>query len=285
MAAKPQKRTSPLVRKSASFPFQVAVACWIDLLGYGAMIAEADFNPLHSKSKAALARLRRFHSIVAGHSARYFPTLVMNDGAVAYKDLSLRTRSVTHDFLCRAWNLFSEIKKTEAADGLPGARLVLATGFRMRGRRAGIDMTNKQFKSVMRRFQANEIDAKQAIAEAAAVRQHFDIVPQLQANFAFTKAYVAESSGSALGLGGANFFVDLALFDTPLPKWIKLGPTIDWSHPKLGLQTSFAPVDDIPAWKHIEGGPVGILDGLQIAQKLARNPNVLSSLRAAEKAQ
>jgi hypothetical protein len=36
MATKPQKRTSPLVRKSASFPFQVAVACWIDLLGYGA---------------------------------------------------------------------------------------------------------------------------------------------------------------------------------------------------------------------------------------------------------
>jgi len=48
-----------VIRKSASFPFQISVACWIDLLGYGAIIAQADFNPLHSKAKAALARLRR----------------------------------------------------------------------------------------------------------------------------------------------------------------------------------------------------------------------------------
>jgi len=50
---------NPLVRKSASFPFQVAVVCWIDLLGYGAMIAEAGFNPLHPKAAAAMQRLRR----------------------------------------------------------------------------------------------------------------------------------------------------------------------------------------------------------------------------------
>jgi hypothetical protein len=283
MATKPPKRTHPLVRKSASFPFQISVACWIDLLGYGGMIAEAGFNPLHPEAKAALVRLRRFHSIVASHSVRYFPTLVMNDGAVAYRDLSLRSRSVTHDFLCRAWQLYHEIKTTEAADGLPGARLVLASGFRMRGRRAGIDTTNKQFQSVMRRFQAKQIDAGQAIAEAAAVRQSFDIVPQLQANFAFTKAYVAESGGSALGLGGGRFFVDLALFERPLPAWLKLGPTMHWSHPRLGLHTDFAPVEDIPAWKHIKGGPIGILDGLQIAQGLAGDPDVLSALRKAEK--
>jgi len=33
--------------------------CWIDLLGYGAMIAEAGFNPLHPKAAAAMQRLRR----------------------------------------------------------------------------------------------------------------------------------------------------------------------------------------------------------------------------------
>src|SRR5581483_4816256 len=131
MARKSPKPTSPLVRQRAGFPFQTSAACWIDLLGYGAMIAEAEFNPLHIKAKAALTRLRRFHAIVAGHSGRYFPTLVMNDGAVAYRDLSMRTRSVTHDFLVRAWSLFQEIKKAEAAEGHPGARMVLATGFRM----------------------------------------------------------------------------------------------------------------------------------------------------------
>ena len=43
--------------------------------GYGAMIAEADFNPLHRKASEAM-RLRRFHAIAASHSFRHFPTLV-----------------------------------------------------------------------------------------------------------------------------------------------------------------------------------------------------------------
>jgi hypothetical protein len=281
--ARKQKRTFPLVRSSATFPFQTSAACWIDLLGYGRMIADADFNPLHAKAKEALARLRRFHTIVAKHSGRYFPILVMNDGAVAYRDLSMRTRSVTHDFLVRAWNLFSDIKSTEAADGHPGARMVLATGFRMRGRRAGMDLRNTHFQSVMGRFQEKKISATQAITEAALIRQDFDIVPQLQANFAFTKAYVAESSGSARGLPGPNFYVDMSIFAQPVPDWIELGPMIEWSHERLGLRTMFAPIQNLPQRRHVEGGPVGILDGLQIAQGLAQNPDVLSALRAASK--
>lgn len=247
------------------------------------MIAQADFNPLHPEAKEALARLKRFHAVVAKHSGRYFPTLVMNDGAVAYRDLSMRTRSVTHDFLVRSWNLFSDIKATETADGHPGARMVLATGFRMRGRRAGMDLRNKHFQSVMRRFQRKTISAEQAITEAATIRQDFDIVPQLQANFAFTKAYVAESSGSGGGLQGPNFFVDMSIFAQPAPDWIELGPKIDWSHPRLGLQTTFAPVKNLLQRRHIDGGPIGILDGLRIAQELAQNPDVLSALRSAVK--
>jgi hypothetical protein len=252
------------------------------LLGYGAMIAEAEFNPLHKKSKSALRRLRRFHKIVANHSLRYFRTLVINDGAAAYRDLSLRNRSVTHDFLVRSWNLFKEIKEEEIKQGFPGPRLVLASGFRMRGRSAGMDMTNRQFQSVMRRFQAKQISAEQAITEAGNIRQAFDVVPQLQANFAFTKAYVAESSGSGGGLGGSNFFVDLSIFENPLPSWIQAGPEIPWSNARLGLVATFAQVIDLPPHKH-SGGVAGILDGLQVAQRLAHDPNVLESLRSAVK--
>jgi hypothetical protein len=276
------KKTSPLVRKSASFPFQTAVACWIDLLGYGAMISEAQFNPLHQKSKLALRRLRRFHEIVANHSLRYFRTLAINDGAAAYRDLSLRSRSVTYDFLVRSWSLFEEIKAEEIEQGFPGPRLVLASGFRMRGRSAGMDMTNRQFQSVMRRFQAKKISAEQAIIEAGAIRQAFDVVPQLQANFAFTKAYVAESSGSGGGLGGSNFFVDLSIFETPLPSWIQTGPQIPWSNPRLGLDATFARILDLVPYKH-SGGVPGILDGLQVAQRLAHDPSVLDALRSAVK--
>jgi len=144
-------------------------------------------------------------------------------------------------------------------------------------------LRNTHFQSVMQRFQEQKISAAQAITEAATIRQDFDIVPQLQANFAFTKAYVAESSGSAGGLQGPNFFVDLSIFAQPMPDWIELGPAIDWSYERLGLRTSFAPIQNLPQRRHIEGGPVGILDGHQIAQGLAKNPDVLSALRAASK--
>src|SRR5579864_5719088 len=127
-------RQPPIVGKGVSFPFQVSVACWIDLLGYGQMIAEAGFNPLHPKAKNAITRIRKFHKTVAEHSARYFPTLVMNDGAVAYRDLSMRSRSVSHDFLSRCWHLFQDIKVRDQELGSPGARLVMSCGFRV-GRR------------------------------------------------------------------------------------------------------------------------------------------------------
>ena len=128
MLLRTKGKAGPLIRKSAMFPFQIAIVCWIDLLGYGAMIAEADFNPLHPKAVDAMKRLRSFHKTVADHSARIFPTLVMNDGAAAYRDLSMRSRSPTHDFLMRAWRLFQSIQKDETANGLPGARVVMATG-------------------------------------------------------------------------------------------------------------------------------------------------------------
>jgi hypothetical protein len=273
------KRISgPVSRSGRTLPFQVAVSAWIDLLGYGKMISEAQFNPLHEKSAAALKRLRTFHERVAQGSKRSFPTLVVNDGAVAYRDLSLRARSVTHDFVVNAWNVFKAIQDAERTAGHPGARMVIAAGFRMRGRRAGMDQSAGHFRDLMERFQNRQISAKQAIAEASRIQRTFDVIPQLQANFAFTKAYVADSDGKAGGLEGPQCFVDLCLFDDPLPPWIELGPSISWRNQRLGLATTFAAIQDIPSCKHTGGGPIGIRDGLQVARHLTGDQNVLQAL-------
>ncbi|KAB1082571.1 hypothetical protein F4V91_31970 [Neorhizobium galegae] len=274
---------SPIVGKSSSFPFQVAIACWIDLLGYGRMIADAGFNPLHLNAKKAITRIRRFHQTVAEHSAHHFPTLVMNDGAVAYRDLSMRSRSVTHDFLTRSWRLFEAIKAEDQKLGHPGARLVLSCGFRMRGRRAGLDASRSHFESIITRLQDGAIDAQQAVHEAAAMRPRFDIVPQLQANFAFTKAYVAESSGTGGGLPGPNFYLDLILFGHSRPQWLELGPAIEWACPRLKLEAKFASVQAIPKLAYPAGGPIDILDGHGIARLLANDPDVLMALHTAGK--
>ncbi len=282
MADSTAKR-DPLVRKSTFFPFQIAIVCWIDLLGYGAMIAEADFNPMHPKASEAMQRLRRFHEVVASHSFRLFPTLVMNDGAAAYRDLSLRSNENTYDFLMRAWKLFGDIREIETTQGFPGARVVLATGFRMRGRRAGMDASASHFSSIMRRYQKRKISADQAIREAARIRQPFDIIPQLQANFAFSKAYVAESSGRKGGLKGANFFVDLTIFSERIPPWAVTGDIVSWSNERLNMKAEFAQILDFPPYKHV-GGPIGIRNGLEIAQQLTHDSDVLRALRAARKA-
>ncbi len=277
------KKQSPLVGKSVRFPFQVAVSCWIDLLGYGQMISASGFNPLHPDARAALSRIRTFHRIVAEHSARYFPTLVMNDGAVAYRDLSLRSRSPTHDFLVRAWHMFDAVRREDLKRGHPGPRMVLACGFRMLGRRAGLDASRDQFKSILERVETREISAEQAVREAASIRPHFDVVPQLQANFAFTKAYLAEQSGTKGGLPGPAFYVDMAVFGGHRPQWIDLGPEIAWQLPKLNLRTVFAEVRGFRDERHPSGGPRDICDGLKIAQTLANDPNVLEVLRVAIK--
>ena len=47
-------KNSPSVRKGVRFPFQTAVACWIDVLGYGGMIRDGQYNPLDQKSKKAI---------------------------------------------------------------------------------------------------------------------------------------------------------------------------------------------------------------------------------------
>jgi hypothetical protein len=288
----PSKR-SPAVGKSTFFPFQTAAASWIDLLGYGGMIAEAGFNPLHPRADQAIRRLRRFHRLVAHHSRRAFPTLVMNDGAVAYRDLSYRTRWVTYEFLQDSWQLFEAINAAERQAGDPGARMVLATGFRMRGRRDGLDAVSAQFSDIIGLVKSGRISLEQAIGRAARIRSNFDVVPQLQANFAFTKAYVAEQSGSRAGLGGANFFVDLSLFPRPLPTWLDIGEVTSWSDARLGLTADFAALRSLPFGREVvntpngqvEGGPEGILDGLQVAQQLANDKDVLTALRRAKDAE
>jgi hypothetical protein len=274
-----KRLSGPVIHSGRTLPFQVAVSAWIDLLGYGKMISEAQFNPLHENSSAALKRLRTFHEHVAQGSKRSFPTLVINDGAVAYRDLSLRARSVTHEFVVNSWKVFKAIQEAEQTAGHPGARMIIAAGFRMRGRRAGMDQSAGHFRDLMERFQNRQISATQAIAEASRIHRTFDVVPQLQANFAFTKAYVADSDGKAGGLADPQCFVDLCLFDDPPPPWIELGQSVDWRNQRLGMATTFAPIRDIPSWKHIKGGPIGIRDGLQVARHLTGDQNILRALQ------
>ncbi|MBO6562746.1 MAG: hypothetical protein JJ959_19515 [Nisaea sp.] len=271
------RSNSPVVSKGTAFPFQVSVTCWVDLLGYGSMISQANYNPLNDTSNLAVARIEKFHQLIAQHTNRYFPALILNDGAVIYRDLSLRSRSVTYDFFVRCFRLFEDINDLENQNNFPGARMILAAGFRLRKR--PIKVVSHHNKSILRRYREGRITAEEAIHEAAKSRDFAESIPELQSNFAFTKSYVADTDGTKGGLVGPNFYVDDLLFSS-IPTWLIKEDLVHWKNEKLKLSASFVPVISIDKCNHPSGGPTEIRSGLEVAQILSDDPNVLSALRS-----
>lgn len=73
-------------------------------------------------------------------------------------------------------------------------------------------------------------------------------VPETQANFAFTKAYMADKAGSSAGFSGARVFLDMALISRPDLSWVTFDEIVDWSVPGMnGKFGSIKVLDDTAA--------------------------------------
>jgi len=254
--------------KARKHPRQVSAVCWVDLLGYGGMISQGGFDPISPGAKEAIKRLRAFHRIVAEHSDRNFRTLVLNDGAAAQRDLSFRSAGPTHQFLARAFKLFGALQASEERNGWPGGRMFVAAGFRALGSRRSLDVAETQVGSILGRLQAGVITPEEAVREAASLERYFDVLPQLQANFAFTKAYVADAAGSRSGFTGARFFVDELFFAAGVPSWMQAEGPIAFHDAKLGLSASFLPVSAIGAPGALDRANAGLRNALEISVAL-----------------
>jgi hypothetical protein len=267
------------VAKGEKREYETSAAVWIDLLGYGAMLEEADWNPTSVAAKQAIERIVAFQEIVTRHSMRHFPTFVMNDGAVAYRDLSARSCSPTFDFLRRAYALHNEINATEEAKGHPGARAVLAVGLRVR---RTVDYSRRlnggEGLRIREKLNSGKISSDQAISHALMARHHCDSTPELQHNYALTKAYLADSSGKKGGIGGARFFVDRNIFGESVPKWVTHDTPANWAN--RGMQGVFLPISsiDIAAANSCEHD--GVLDAFSVVKRMYQDPTVLASVKA-----
>lgn len=281
--AKTPRTSHPAISRTraGALPFCISVAAWVDLLGYGSMIAEAGLNPVDERAKTVAIRLRAFHRIVAEHSGRNFRTLVINDGAVVYRDLSLRNNDVTHDFLQRSHLLFEAIADSERRNSWPGARMVLGLGFRARGSRRGIDEAERRVDRILVRMAAGEIPAEEAVRQAANIQRYSDGIPQLQANFAFTRAYVADAGGSRVGLGGPKMFVDAAMFqnDSP-PFWVDCDAPIPFEDKRLKIGCAFVSVTGLNPPGKIGDRIPGLRDGLEIGDAIAPTLALRELIRA-----
>lgn len=132
-------------------------------------------------------------------------------------------------------------------------------------------------KRIKERLRDGTITPEQAINEALKVRQYFDAAPELQGNFALTRAYLADESGSKAGLGGANCFIDLSLFATPIPEWITFSKTVDWE--SRGMKAQFGSLTHLD---HEAAGRVqskGVLSAFDIAKTLSNDHEIEAVLR------
>lgn len=268
------RRKSGRATATTPTPPYIAIACWLDLLGYGGEIDKAGFDPTHPDARAPLRRLRDFQAVVSEHSSGGFPTLVMNDGAVAYSNIEPSRSDKAWRFIARCWALYQAATEIDLANGGPGLRGVIAVGLRAKGSNRGILAQDEAVTGIIEQLVAGTIDRKKALADARKVRRVFDIIPQLQANFAFTRAYEAETAGTAAGLPGPALYLDTAVFAHDLPHWIRSGPPVPWRPAKSSLATSFValeaiePVADEVAHTALRSGQVlrTILQGRQPAR-------------------
>ncbi|HEX7952836.1 MAG TPA: hypothetical protein VF523_07185 [Burkholderiales bacterium] len=286
--SKPLART----RKGSRRTVEVCCAAWVDLLGYGILLREAGFQPLHPAAQRAVERLRSFHRDLASSSMRAFNMLVMNDGAVAFKDLSPRSRSVTADFLQRAWALYQDINKHDMSDGFPGTRMVVAAGFRVR--MMNIVNYGKRYDKIKERRHENKISEDHAIAEALRARPYFGVIPELEANFAFTKAYLVDQNkkydeknkkcdekDNKGDFPGPAMYVDAALFDEEIPDWITVSRRIPWNYP--GLTSTFLQIEGLDRKRAGQSNHAGILSAFEIASRLGASQDLIDQMRASSR--
>lgn len=232
-------------RSRSGSPSIVTIACWFDLYAYGGEIEEACFDPSHPNAEKPIRRLRAFQRIVRENSTTKFPTLVINDGAAAQTNIEDPRSDKAWLFIQRCWKLYREATHADIRNSGRGLRAVIAVGLRAKGARAGIVAQEEAHTAIIDALVRNEIDRDEAVSRARKVRRIFDIVPALQANFAFTRAYEAESSGKGGGFPGPNLYLDTMVFKGEVPSWIGAGPPKPWRPDKRSLSTSFVTVNRI----------------------------------------
>ena len=230
------------IGKQNHFKYVPYIVTCVDLLGYGSMLKNCRFVPTSADAEKAVERLEQFNNISLKHASPSFPILQMNDGIIAWRELSFRTKSVTQDFLARSIEFFYSVTEIEKLQGYPGPRMVISTGIRMKMNNLHKAVANQRAQKLLDKISEGSITVEKAIYQACSYQDYCNGVDALQANFAFTKSYLAEDSGSAGGISGNNIYIDLAIFDNSDIKCLDIAAPFVWDKCP-GLETTFAKIN------------------------------------------
>lgn len=212
--------------KGQKYTVEMSGVAWLDLLGYGAMLRSVSFDPTNPTALAAVSRLRNFQRITAAHATRNLRAMIINDGVAYVRELSPRGPYPTYEFLEEVFDAYMAVNELEGIDGYPGARMIVAAGPRLHVLES-LHPNLSHLRSIFKRLNANAITPRQAVMEAFNAVSPTGSQLSLQANFAFTKAFLADKAGSKAGLTGAGCFIDSAFFKS-VPSWLRVDNEVSW---------------------------------------------------------
>ena len=137
--------------------------------------------------------------------------------------------------------------------------MVIAPGFRVRPELDFVELLNHgKGKRIKEKLEEGAIDQNQAVNEALKVRSYVDTTPELQANFAMAKAFIADASGSAAD-------------------WILFDDFVDWE--EKGMSARFGRFKGIDEKKAGKDKHEGILDAFEIAKAIGASTDIVDRLR------
>jgi len=204
------------------------LAAWVDLLGYGALLREANVDLEGPRLLPALRRLQIFQASLRAYTDASAATLVVNDGAVCVRDIEEDPKQKQFvDFIQGVALAHYAASAEDHRLGHCGMRTVVCEGVRYQlGNDRSLDLNALDMR-MKREYPAVEppedeeasfekwspwIDALNDCSSKLGVL-HYLAVEQLQFNFAFTRAYCADGAGKAGGLVGSRFFLELPLYE------------------------------------------------------------------------
>jgi hypothetical protein len=206
--AKSFKGASGLGDKLANLPEprqSESICCWSDLLGFSSPLAQANWLPDSATWNRITDRIVNAHLQCYNNLDPLTEfVLTLNDGIVRCCDrerfhhldvLSMWLRSCiwTHNAIC----------ESEHANGLPGARTVLAAGLTLKYSYANYHLDDFVYHYTKPKGQTLSNVAQRTGNPVVATNPG-----PLQMNLAFSRAYILDRGGSRVGVAGPHFYID-----------------------------------------------------------------------------
>lgn len=186
---------------------------WMDLTGIGRLLAGVGYDTSRPEAKEVIAYISYFQeklrsTLKAGRIDCY--QIFLNDGAVICFDLRHKRNETVFNFVGLVFDLHNEIRQYRENRDDFDIRSIIAVGLRLKGFRP---FSNNQatLYELIRQAETNELTICDAILKAASMNMNLGRIPQLQANFAFTKAIMADEAGSGEGFRVGGCYIDTHL--------------------------------------------------------------------------